>query len=446
MNGVLRLAYAAAGTLAEGAVAVAGTVPGEGKVLRSLRARRGLLERYRAWAGANRTSDRPLVWVHAASVGEGLQTRPLLQALRRRHAALQLAYTYFSPSAEAFANSLRADGLADFTDYLPWDTARDVGRALDALAPRAVIFSKLDVWPVLVEAAARRSIRLALISATMSAESARGSRLGAALLRDAYARLDAVGAIGPADAARLRTLGVREAALRVTGDTRYDQVWARAQSVDRASPPLAALLRSGAPTIVGGSTWPTDERILLAAWETLGARFSRLRLILAPHEPSAAHLAPLERWAGTQARRWARLSRGDIADADIVLVDRVGILGALYAVADVAFVGGGFHGAGLHSVIEPAAFATPVVFGPRYASSPDAGRLIDTGGARSVRDTATAVDAFARWLGDPGARREAGAHARDFVESGLGATDRTVEMVEEMLGLQSSGPRVTGQG
>ncbi len=439
MNALVGAAYAVAGTLAAGIADIAGGFPGQGKLIRTLRARRGLLARYDTWAASARVRARPLLWMHAPSVGEGLQARPVLEHMRRRHPTLQLAYTYFSPSAEPFAQALRADGLTDFADYLPWDTAHDMRQALAALAPAALVFSKLDVWPLLVQTAADRHIRLGLISATLSAVSGRRSRAAVALLRDAYARLDAVGAITDADAERLRALGVRRQALRITGDTRYDQVWARAERVDRTAMPLAALMTPRRPTLVAGSTWPSDERVVLAGWAALRGRFPSLRLVLAPHEPTPAHLEPVEQWASTRGYRCVRLDAPDCSSADVVLVDRVGVLGVLYAAADVAFVGGGFHTAGLHSVVEPAAFGAPVVFGPHHQSSADAERLLAAGGARVAADDVTIATIIGTWLADDAARRDAGARARQVVESGLGATDRSVEMIEELLGNATAG-------
>lgn len=439
MTDVLGFAYAVAGPLAVGVARVASALPGDSKLLRSLRARRGLLARYAAWGTSSRRAGTPLLWVHAPSVGEGLQARPVLERMRRRHPALQLAYTYFSPSAEPFGRALETDGLADFVDYLPWDTVGEVSRALDALAPTALVFAKLDVWPMLVHVAARRQTRLALVSATLSASSRRRSRIGAAVLRSAYAQLDAVGAIGPEDAQRLSDLGVRESALRITGDTRYDQVWARAQGVDRTAPPVAPLISPRCATLVAGSTWPPDERVVLSGWSQLRAHFPTLRLVVAPHEPTPARLASLEQWASDHGHWWARLTTGDVASSDVVLVDRVGILGALYAAADIAFVGGGFHSAGLHSVIEPAAFGAPVLFGPHYGSSPDAPRLLDAGGAESVGDAGAFAAVAEQWLSDNAARRHAGDRARQVVESGRGATDRTVAMIEELLGTGGEG-------
>jgi 3-deoxy-D-manno-octulosonic-acid transferase len=197
--------------------------------------------------------------------------------------------------------------------------------------------------------------------------------------------------------------------------------------------PLLAPVRSERVTRVAGSPWPADEGPLLAAWTKLHARHADARLIVAPLEPTAAHLAPLERWAASAGLRSVRLGADGAEHADVVIVDRVGVLGDLYALADAAFVGGGFHGAGLHSVLEPAAFGAPVLFGPRHANSRDASLLIARGGAVSVRDAASLEVSLARWIDDPVARRAAGDAARAVVREGLGAAERSFALVDALM-------------
>ena len=430
MNGVFRPLYGAAGQVARLAAAVAPA--GDGKLTRTLRARRGIRRRYEAWGASGRDAERPLLWMHAPSVGEGLQARPVLELARRARPDLQLAYTFFSPSAEAFARSLDVD----FAEYLPFDTGGDAAAALDALRPAALVFSKLDVWPRLVEVAAARGVRLGLASATMSAASSRGGPFARLALRDAYARLHAVGAISEDDAARLAALGVARSRIRVTGDTRYDQAWRRAERVDRASA-LLAPLADPRFTLVAGSTWPADEAPLLEAWLAVRRQNAHARLVIAPHEPTPEHLAPIERWAQTNRLPLIRLSQSTDAGAhgaDVVLVDRVGVLGDLYALGSAAFVGGGFHAAGLHSVLEPAAFGLPVCFGPQHASSRDAGLLIAAGGAVTAGTPRVLAEQLRRWMTSEALRTHAGTAARDVVRAGLGADTRTWALIEGLLG------------
>ena len=366
--------------------------------------------------------------MHAPSVGEGLQARPVLEALRAGHPELQLAYTYYSPSAQAFAGSLPVD----FVDILPFDTRSAARAALDAIAPTMLVFSKLDVWPFLVEEAHARNVRIALISATLPPRSGRRGWLGTALLRDAYARLDAVGAISGDDAERLVELGCRAAAVEVTGDTRYDQVWERSRRADRDGS-LLAPLASPRLTLVAGSTWPSDDARLLPAFLRARAAMPGLRCLLAPHEPNAAAVARLEAWAASARLEVRRLGDPLAHGADVIIVDRVGVLGDLYALADVAYVGGGFHEAGLHSVLEPAAYGAPVSFGPMHENSREAGLLEREGGGASAVDMESLASILSRWAVDAGARLDAGHRARALVERSLGATDRSVALVERLM-------------
>ena len=354
--------------------------------------------------------------------------RPILGLLRERHPELQLAYTFFSPSAEEFSRTLDVD----FREYLPFDTVADARASLDALDPRALVFSKLDVWPELVRQASMRGVRLGLISASLPMESLRRSRVGALLLRDAYAALDAVGAVDEDTAVRLVHLGVRPDVVVVTGDTRYDQVWRRAQNVDRTAG-LVARLGAGRPTLVAGSTWPADERHLLDAFVRTRRRGSPLRIILAPHEVTPAHLEPIVAWAAAEKLALSRVDEPDAGDADVILVDRYGVLGDLYALANMAFVGGGFHDAGLHSVLEPAAFGAPVLFGPKHTRSRDALELLKHAAARSVSSAADIERTLHDWIDQPEARREAGRRALGVIERGRGAAERSLRLVESLL-------------
>lgn len=426
MHPLLRIPYAAAGAAAHAAALLA--PPAGGKALASLRARRGVLTRFTEWGSRARDVRRPLVWLHAPSVGEGLQARPVIVRLRERRPDLQVAYTFFSPSAEKFAQNIGAD----FCDYLPFDTRGAADAALDALRPTALVFSKLDVWPSLTERAAARGVRLGLVSATLAASSARRTRFGALLLRDAYRALDAVGAISAEDAARLQQLGVRAASLSVTGDARYDEAWARAQATTRHAA-LLDPLRNARPTLVAGSTWPSDEAPLLEAWALVHQKLPDVRLVIAPHEPTASHVEPIVRWAAAAGLRCAKLGDPAASSACVVIVDRVGVLGDLYALAQVAYVGGGFHAAGLHSVVEPAAFGVPVLFGPRHHASRDAGLLIEGHGGFAASSADELAVRLLTLFSEPAAREAAGAHALAVVQSGLGAAGRSADLVASLL-------------
>jgi 3-deoxy-D-manno-octulosonic-acid transferase len=424
VNSLLRIPYAFVGSVTDALVRIAPA--GESKFARGLANRRGLVERYEAWGAKGRDRARPLIWIHAPSVGEGLQALPVIELLRAKRPDVQIAYTFYSPSAASFARTMGAD----FADYLPFDTFAHARSVVSAIHPTTLVFSKLDIWPALTETAAAAGIPVGVISATLPESSGRRGILARALLGDAYRSIDQVGAIDEQDAERLRQQGVRSDRVRVTGDTRFDQVWARAQ---RPLPPIVQRLRSARPTLVAGSSWPTDEEHLLPAWIRIRDKIPDARLVIAPHEITSVHLSAVETWAKSQSVRLARVEAPAAADADVILVDRYGILGDLYALADVSFVGGGFHAPGIHSVLEPAAFGSPVLFGPRSERSREASRLIEAGGGASIKGEADLSIRLADWLGSPASRDLAGASARRFVENGRGAAERSYELITALL-------------
>lgn len=426
MRPLARALYAVAAKVATAAGAV--IPPSDSKAVIAIRARHGIRKRYKNWAATQRDPKRPLLWMHAPSVGEGHMARPILALMRSKHPETQLAYTFFSPSAEEFSRGVDVD----FRDYLPFDAAGDMAAALDALKPRALVFSKVDVWPELVRQAHRRGVKVGMISAALAAGSKRRSRIARYLLKETYASLDAVGAVDIADAHRLQELGVREEAIEVTGDTRFDQVWQRAEAADRSSG-LLHRLESDRPTLVAGSTWPSDETVLLDAIARLRQTHPRLRVILAPHEPNPHHVEPIERWAMEAALSCARVDSTDAASADVIIVDRFGVLGDLYALATVTFVGGGFHGAGLHSVLEPASFGAPVLFGPQHHKSRDALMLIAADGARAVASAGEIENVLGELLSDAAKTRRLGYNARETVRRGTGAAARSLALVERMM-------------
>lgn len=404
---------------------------GTGKFARSVRGRAGLMDRLAAFAAGGRDPSRPLVWFHAPSVGEGLQARAVVEALRARRPDVQVAYTFFSASAERFARSVPAE----FIDYLPWDAPAEVARALDLLGPSVLAYSKADVWPALTRAAAERGVRTALLSATLPATSSRLRGPARALLGRTYALLDAVAAISAADAERFGALGVAPDRRGVMGDARFDQVRRRADAAERGAPLLAPLAGHPGPTLVAGSTWPVDERHLVPAVAAVRAAGIPLRLVLVPHEPTAAHLEVAEaalREADAAPVRLSEVAAG-APPGDTVLVDRVGVLGDLYALADLAYVGGGFGRAGLHSVLEPAAFGAPVLFGPRHANAREAAELVQAEAGWEVEDARQLESVLTTLLRDPGLRARSGLAARTYVDAGLGAAARGADLIASLL-------------
>jgi 3-deoxy-D-manno-octulosonic-acid transferase len=414
-----------------GSALVPALSPLSAKLAAGHRGRRDAGRRLAAWAAHSRDHSRPLVWLHASSVGEGLQAESVLLELRRLQPDAQYVYTHYSPSAEALARRLPVDAA----DYLPYDLPAATDLLLDSIAPSLIVFSKVDLWPELATRAANRGVSVAMVAATVSPGSGRLRWPIRALSRAGYRAVALAAAVSDEDAGRLARLGVGSDRIRVLGDPRFDSVVQRLSTVDRNEPLLE--LGRGAPTLVAGSTWPGDEAVLLEAFARVRTRRPDARLILVPHEPTPRHLAAVEtaaRAAGLPAP--VRLSMAS-APAPLILVDRVGALAILYGAGTMAFVGGGFGRAGLHSVLEPAACGLPVAFGPHWRQSRDAVLLLDAKAAVGLNGTGSPGDelyeVWRRWMEDEAERAAQGERARRVVERGLGASRRSAEMLAEAI-------------
>ncbi|NNG15381.1 MAG: hypothetical protein HKM89_02790, partial [Gemmatimonadales bacterium] len=255
--------YRAAARLVHRLLPLAGAL--NPKLRRGHEGRRNVAARAEQWSRQKRGTGRPLIWFHAPSVGEGLQAESVIQAFKRRHPQWQVAYTYFSPSAEPLAKRLEVG----FADFLPYDLPSDIDRVLDALRPDALVFTKLDLWPELATRAASRGISVVIVAATVRPGSGRLRWPVRRLLHPGYAVIQAAGVISPDDGERLTRLGVPADAIHITGDPRMDSVDRRRGAVDPGDPLLR--LGDGATTLVAGSTWPRDERVLLSAFPSLSS-------------------------------------------------------------------------------------------------------------------------------------------------------------------------------
>jgi 3-deoxy-D-manno-octulosonic-acid transferase len=387
--------------------------------------------------GEGRAAE-PLVWVHGASAGELLGVVPAIRELRER-SDFTLLVTHFSPSGRASADRL----LPDFVSLPPIDVPERCGRVLAAARPDLLVFARGDVWPGLVDAATDRGVRTALVNGVVRSGSNRLRWPARPVFRRTYEALDGVGAASEEDAGRLRVIGVRAEALRITGDASFDQALERARTA-RAPGGSASQFESALPRrpdvgrrLIAGSTWERDETALLDALESLpataGGRFG-WQLVIVPHKPDEPTVRRLLGECGRRghpAARWTdRAAVEGLPSHGVLVFDEMGMLAELYAAGDVAYVGGGLGTAGLHNVLEPAAAGVPVLFGPRHDRR-DAAELVAVGGG-----FISGPEGFASTLerlSDPAARAAAGRAAGRYVSSQAGAARATADLLEGLL-------------
>lgn len=412
--------------------AVAGLVPLASLFLRApavRKAHRGRLAapaRLREWAHAHRDVARPLVWFHAASVGEGLQARAVLSELRRIRPDFQAVFTHFSASADRLESSMPAD----WSGYLPYDRQGDVIEALEAIQPTLLVFSKLDVWPELATQARARDCRVALVAGSVDPGSARLGRIASAVARRGYRAIEVAAAISEADGERLVQLGVDPERVVATGDPRIDSVLDLIDDARRSGDvaPDSSLL-------VAGSTWPVDEQMLLPALVEVRKSRPDAKLLLVPHEPSAERVSEIiarARGLGLDTAIW---TEGSSITAPVTVVDRLGVLAQLYRLGGFAYVGGGFGTRGIHSVLEPAGWGRAVIIGPNDRGVRDARLLADAGGLIRLANTASVEPLVARWslwLERPADARRAGEQAGAALAGDRGAAARSARLLSDL--------------
>ena len=378
---------------------------------------------------------RPLektAWFHFTSVGEFEQAKPLIEAI---YAETRIVLTFFSPSV---APNARSYPYADAAVYLPLDTLRNAERLTRLIEPTLIVFSKFDIWPNLVWRASKHGIPIIVVAGTLHAESKRLSRFAKPFFRSVHRHIRVHCAISEGDAARFQELCSSTYEIVVTGDTRYEQVYRRAVAVASDTEFFPGQRTLKRPILIAGSTYTEDEKILFPAYQRL--RENTLdtfpHLILVPHEPTPERIREIR--AALHRQQLPHLcfseltSEADLATVDILIVDKVGLLAKLYGMADIAFVGGSFRGS-VHNVMEPAAMAKPVLFGPTIQNAYEASLLVEQGGAKMVYTARQLADAITVWLSDAEARETAGNIGKQLIEENLGAVERTLVHLREYV-------------
>jgi 3-deoxy-D-manno-octulosonic-acid transferase len=400
------------------------------KVRESIRGRRGLTDRLRE-IKSKLPANRKVIIIHSASAGEFEAAKPILAAIRHSMPHLHIHVTCYSPSG--MRPILKADNLDSFS-YLPLDDYFSVRRFFRILKPVAFIFVKHDVWPNIVWAAARYNVPCLWVNANLHQETKRLNFYARGLNRSFLDHLSVIMTVDESHALRLAQLA-DPARIEVAGDSRYDRTLARAGQIDtgdkKAIPPGWF---AGKKALVGGSTWGPDQRILAPAYAHLKKRFPDLFLVLVPHEPHDEFLADTELYLRGFELQSVRLSQlnGELPVTDALIVDRLGILAAIYRNAWVAYIGGAF-GEGVHSVLEPAVFGLPLFFGPRYYMSHEAQALVERGAAHSISTTADFENKLLTFLLDKEAHKKASTESRQLVQRGSGATLKILERLEQLM-------------
>ena len=393
------------------------------------------------------TDGRPVVWLHCVSVGETQAARPLARAILERFPSHALVVSTTTITGQRVAREAFRDDAAAVI-YFPFDWAWAVRRSLSAVNPSAVLIMETELWPNFLRECRRRGTPAAVVNGRLSEKSFRRYRLVRRFVRRVVGDLTLALMQTEADAERLRALGLDPGRVFVSGNVKFD-----GGDDDGNARQLTEELRARfrfngrAPLVVAASTHAPEERLVLDAFKRLRATHGHedARLLLAPRHPERFNeVAALLDSSGL---RWSRRSDTPApqdADCDVLLLDTIGELRAVYPLAEVVFVGGSIAPTGGHNILEPAAAGVCTVTGAHtfnfkavVAAFLDAGALVQLPALAEGEAPAELANVLRELLDDDGRRRELGQKARAVLEQNRGATSRTVELLAELFAAPS---------
>jgi 3-deoxy-D-manno-octulosonic-acid transferase len=373
---------------------------------------------------------RPLIWIHAVSVGEVLAVTRLVKML---DAALPEYLVVVSTTTRTGQAQARERFGMNRVFYCPLDLPWAVRAYLNALKPRLLVLAETEFWPNLLDGCFRRAIPVAVVNARISDRSWPRYKMMRGVWKPLLCRLSAVLAQSETDAERLLAIGCAPERVCVAGNLKFDVRAAEEAEATRLLKASAAGLR----LVVAGSTLEGEEAALLEAWPQLVAADPQLAMVLAPRHPErfATVAALLERSGLCWTRRseWSREDATPLEPGEIVLLDTIGELASVYSLASVAFVGGSLVPAGGHNPLEPAQFGVPIAMGPHYANFVAITDSLREHDALLIAAREELAAALGKLLRDRPVAEAMGARAREVFERQAGATDRCVTALRELL-------------
>lgn len=373
------------------------------------------------------------IWVHAVSVGESIAAAPMIRALLERHPLLPITVTCMTPTGSERIRALFANESRVQHCYLPYDLPWAASRFLDHVRPVLGVIMETELWPNHIHQCARRNIPVALANARLSERSARGYARFAGLTRPMLEEMSWFAVQTETEAQRFRDLGARPECVAVTGSIKFDL------TIDPQLLSNAVLLReqwqaSRRPVWIAASTHAGEDEIILAAHQKLLNSHPEALLILVPRHPerfNTVHALCVQQGFATVRRSAAQPVTTDTA---VLLGDTMGELLFLYALADVAYVGGSLVPNGGHNLLEPAALAKPVLSGPHLFNFLEIAAMLRNAGALvECTDVASLSASLQRLFEQPQLTRDMADAGLQVLKANQGALQRLLDALGALI-------------
>jgi 3-deoxy-D-manno-octulosonic-acid transferase len=392
------------------------------KARRWVNGRKNLFSKLKVdWAAVKADSEIPTIWMHASSLGEFEQGKPIIERLRKDKKPLKIIVSFFSPSGYEVAKNY---ALADYVCYLPVDNAANAKQFLDIIQPDLVIWIKYEYWFHMLRSIQQRKIPLLLVSAIFMERQPFFKWYGK-LHREMLHFFTHL-FVQTSGSAELLVPLLPPEKFTISGDTRFDRVLALAAGW-QPIPVIEKLLPHFEKVVVAGSTWPDDEKEL----SHLVKLHKEILWIIVPHHVDKVSVSKtLERFPNSMLFSDLYGNTKSYASyANVLVIDTMGLLSRAYNYATICYLGGGFTATGIHNILEPAVYGKPVVMGPEYFDYAEAIELVKVQGAFPFETTLALEQLFDKLLKDKEAYDKASAAAANFTQSMKGATNKIMDYI-----------------
>ncbi len=372
------------------------------------------------------------IWFHAASLGEYEQGLPVIEKIKIQYPNHKIVVTFFSPSGYEVRKN---NTVADATVYLPLDTKSNAKKFIKAINPEMVFFIKYEYWPNYLNELKKKfksnGTKTYLISGIFR-ENQTFFKWYGGFYRNALQTFNYFFVQNENSKKLLESIGFNN--VKTSGDTRFDRVVSileRDNSLDFIEQFKVDSSNVGMTTIVIGSSWPKDEEILI---NYINNSPENIKFIIAPHNILQSTIVNLQSSIKKNTILFSDvkfLHETILPNANVFIIDTIGILTKIYSYADIAYVGGGFGNPGVHNILEPATFGVPIIIGPNYSHFAEAKALVHQEGCVSISNQKELNDAFDNLISNEDIRHEKGHICATFVQMNKGATEVIVSYLEK---------------
>lgn len=364
-----------------------------------------------------------LIWFHSASMGEFEQAKPIIERLKSER-DVNILVTFFSPSG--YRNS-RKYPYADVISYLPLDSPGRVKRFLEAVRPDLVVFMRYDFWPNLIWQLSSKKIPTLLVDATLRKDSKRIKPFAKSFHQTIFKGFAKILTVSDEDAINFEKFDGELDRIKQVGDTRFDRVYQKSMQAKEKKLFMDGVF-DGKKVFLFGSSWESDEEVVMPALFELMEKDKNIIMIIAPHEPTILRLEKIENSLPPKVSSIRFSFFNNYNNENVIIIDSIGILLTLYYYCNVAYVGGSFK-QGIHNVLEPAVYGIPVLYGPKIQTSQEAMTLADLGGGQVVRNKNEAYQTIKRIFENEELRKRMGKISYDYVQRNIGATGKILEEI-----------------